>query len=720
MSRSPAEEATGRPRLLEIDLAALGRGESSAVRRREWSSSDALLDRVGGWSGPAAALALFLECDPSRAPFVLAVGDCVRLGLPTAARATVMARSPLTGRLAEGQVGSDLGRRLVSLADVIVLDGEAQGTACVLHLGLGPDGQPSVELVDCDELVGLDPHEVPGRLQRRFGAGTSLRVGPAGSSGVPFANLAAGAEPASFVGRGGLGAALGARGLRAVYVSAEPVEGSGAPDLVDALLDSPRLMARADGGTFELAHALSARGDLRGHGEREVLDPGAGARLADEVRGSASGRQGCRGCPTPCGWVFERQDGGRSGARFGAVHALGQNLGLDSLDDALALLEVCNHLGLDAKEAGAVLALHGRACELGRLPETAAWGDREALEDLLVDLVRGRGAGLRLRQGAAALAADLDLAGEAFVVGGEAARPAADMAALLGECVAARGAEPVRTLPFLVGEGSGRARIEALLGSPPVPVGAEDPASPAGKGRLVWWHENLVAAVDASGFCAFSAAALLADGTSDLDQFAAWVAPTRLPVGEGEGPGRAFLATGATLIGLHRELARRWECTIPEPPAWAEELLGQAGMLDSYRAHSGLDPEGRLTEAARDRLGTLELLSLSDGNESAPEPDPSAGPAVVAGSVKPGSAVLRAIGPLGEALGPEATLRLPLPTALLVLLESAANRWPAAAPLLLRDGAPLPAVYRAGRRLGPADLVDADDELDLVLAVSGG
>jgi hypothetical protein len=256
-----------RPRILEVEL-----GGAQGGRRRAWRAEEPRLDRLGRGSGAALGVALWLEHAPSyerRAgsfetsptqvfPFVIAVGDCVRRGLPTAARASLIARAPLTGRLAQGQVGGDLGRRLASLTDALVLRGRAPGERSLLVLEA--DGGVRVERSPLP--AEASPVDVGRLLIERFGPCASLRVGPAARRGLPFANLASGREHQSFVGRGGLGAAFAAHGLDALVVLAEPV--ADAPptstSLLRALASSPRLVARGAGGTLELFDAFAARG----------------------------------------------------------------------------------------------------------------------------------------------------------------------------------------------------------------------------------------------------------------------------------------------------------------------------------------------------------------------------------------------------------------------------------------------------------------------------
>lgn len=679
-----------RPRLLEVDLD----GASVRCQVRSWTSRDPALERIGAWSGPALGLALLREAQVagSELPFVVAAGECVRRGLPTAARATVMARAPLTGRVAEGQVGSDLGRRLARVADVLAIRGQTAEPGAVLVI----DGNGVARVVSLPAIVGLDPGGAHASCVAEFGPCTTLRTGPGGEAGVRFAVLAAGDSPPSFVGRGGLGAALGATGLKAIVITAEPVESEDAPDLVQSLLASPRLVARGEGGTMELAHAFGVRGDLRARGHRSAIDADDARRLGDEAEDAKRERHGCKGCPTPCGWVFETQ-GARQGAKFSAVYALGANLGSEDLDSSLRLLAVCDRLGLDAKEAGAGLAL---LAEEQEQKGAAVWGDTAVFERWLEECVAGTGEGARLAQGAQALARSSGHEDQAYLAAGEAARPETNLAAVLGMVVGGRGAEPMRTFPFLVGDGAVRARIERLVAPLPLPVGAEDPRDPRGKGRLVWWHENLVTAVDAAGFCAFSAAGILADGACDLDELARWIAPLALMREPGDASaGERLLAMGEDLTQLHRVIDADLGVTPPAPPAWARESLAQAGMQDEYERYRG---------GGGERRGHLGAASVA----AAAAPVPRA--------VGPGTVTFQGFGALGRALGGAVELELALPVNLLDVLRQLAQEHPDAARWLVVGSQPVAAVYRAGVRLQADAQVADGDRLDLVLAVAGG
>jgi len=675
---------------------------------------DPVLARLASWGGSALGLAVLLDRaragSTADAPLVLAAGEAVRAGLPTAARAALLARAPLTGRFAEGHVGGELGARLAAVADALVLEGRTELPGAVLVIGA--DGAPY--LIGRPELSGLAPAATAAALERELGPCAVLTIGPAGERGLSFASLASGHAPPSFVGRGGMGAVLGGLGLKALCLCARPAALEPDARLVERLRRSPRLAARAAGGTLELFPAFAARGELA---------PELGQALAAEAheRAHAGGdhaRHGCRGCPTPCGWVFLRSDGVRQGARFGASHALGVALGLETLDDALFLLGQCDELGVDAKEVGAILALTCRAQELGRLSGEPVRGRRAALARRVHELVHDeRTPG---RAGAAALAAELGLAHEFPSVRGQAVRAEADLAALLGQCVSSGGADPMRSFPFLV-QTAGVDELARLLAPLPLPTGALDATAPAGKGRLVFWHENLVAAVDMSGFCAFSAAGLLADGLVELDELAGWILPDALRAPEDDAwrarrPGERLLAAGANLVLGRRELDRRWGAGSGDDdrPDFAREALERPGMLDEYRALRGRGPDGGPSAEARARWGTPGVLELGLGTLAADGRRAEA--ALPRERRAPGRVLLRLAGPPAE----RRELELVLPLALDECLRAACAADPALTARLYAGGRLVPAVWRAGRRLAGADPVSAGDELDLVVAIGGG
>ncbi len=611
--------------------------------------------------GAALAQGLMLALDPDKDPFILSVGSAVARGLPTAARTTVSARSPLTGGLAEGQVGSDFGRRLAGVCDALVLLGVFAEGDGVLVL----DGEGTGTVHRRPHWLGLSARERNAQMVQDFGQGAGLSAGPAAQAGVRHAHLAAGHDPPSFVGRGGLGRALAQHGLLGVFAQAQPVASKPSAELSRALLESPRLLERSLGGTLELFDEAGV----------------ASGQMVDAPTVSDSQRHGCRGCPTPCGIVL--RDGAGPGVgtmRFSALQPLLGSLAQDSAE-ALGVLEVCNRLGLDVREAAR------------DLEASSPFEDQAQATAALEQLVRDGEGPMR----SASIRSAVGLLGQ------------------VGPLASARGADPMRSFPFL-GEGnSDSARLAALAPDIDWGQGLLNPDESLGKGFLAAWHEDLVAALDALGFCTFSAAGLLADGVMSLDALALALVPE---FEAKERPGVALRELGGEIARAAHMLLAHWDA--PAVAVNGGDSTPLAALLEEYRSWRGLDGRGRPT--CEPVLPKQSQRAQKQGPDQSQPPIPrGAQPAQEISETESGWVEFNSRGLLAEHLGSTSRVQLDLPafpSAVLaaLALENQSAAW------LLRDraGIALPAIWRAGVPLGPGSLVFSGDQLDLVLVIPGG
>lgn len=549
------------------------------------SGASAWEERLLNFGGSAAGRVLASRC--SEASVVLAVGDAVRRGLPGAERTSFLWRDPEGGHPQQAQGGGGFARRFARHHDALALEGRLDRPS-VLLVEDGIDARPVPEA-----FAGWSVGERALWLRAELG-GDGWTLGPAAQRGLPFATLATLHEPRGSVGRGGLGAALARANVVAIVSRSEPL----APAVDErfrlylaALRASPHLAARAAGGTFEAASVEHAQGGLDESSTRGLL------ALVDKARAE---RHGCAGCPTPCGLVFERPHA-RQGGRYGAVQTLMARLGLADASDALSLLHACDAAGVDAKETALRLeTLLGEAP--GAAADRLAWAGR-LLAGWCDDPARIPPP--RPADG-------LKLAGTS-------------LATLLALQVSSRGSDPMRVQPFLAdlaATGATAGRVARLIAPLALPEGAEDPLDSRGKGRLVWWSENVALALDASGACAFSGAGLLADGVLDLDGLARLVAPQAMPEMHGPGAGRHFLAMGAALASLARSGA-------PRRAAADDSPLLAPGMLPEYERLRGdslawIDP-GWALDVAFSRQLAFDASEGLLGPAARPAPAP-AGP----------------------------------------------------------------------------------------------
>lgn len=197
-------------RVLRVDLTAL------AVRVEPlppWSAREFV-----GPRGIAAAC-LLPALNPSADPLgpdnklAFAAGRCADLRLPGCSRLVVAGLSPATGLYGEAAAGGPWAAAL-----------RRAGFAAILVEGRAPRpiylevGRGTAELCDAARLWGLTTTEAEAALKAEPAAATDqvVVIGPAGENGLPFACILHGGQ--NVAGRAGLGAAMGAKGLKAVVV----------------------------------------------------------------------------------------------------------------------------------------------------------------------------------------------------------------------------------------------------------------------------------------------------------------------------------------------------------------------------------------------------------------------------------------------------------------------------------------------------------------------
>src|SRR4051794_699261 len=301
--------------------------------------------------------------------------------LTTSAKFAVVAKSPLTGLLTDALASSQfaIAGKLTG-NDAIVVRGRARELSVLL---VAADG---VRLEPAPDLAGLSAAEAEAAAKRRFGRGwRTAAIGPAGERGVRYATIP---HDGRHAGRGGLGAVLGAKNLKAVLVRA------GAKVAVhdqDGVLAAARdLRARSFGpatakyrelGTLANLLAFNAVSTLPTRNFTAATFDGAPRLAAEELhelRGVA--RNSCASCSIGCEHIYSRKGGGSQRMEYENVFALGPLCGVSDPDDVFAASARCDELGLDTISAGGTIAWAMECVERGLID--APWlrfGDGAAL-----------------------------------------------------------------------------------------------------------------------------------------------------------------------------------------------------------------------------------------------------------------------------------------------------------------------------------------------------
>jgi aldehyde:ferredoxin oxidoreductase len=326
------------------------------------------------------------------APLAFCFSPLVGTPLTTSAKFAVVAKSPLTFRLNDALSSSHFalaGKR--TGADALVIVGAcAAPSALVVEDG-------TVRLEPASDLWGLPTDEATDALARRFGPEHhGAVIGPAGENRVRYATVSHGNRHA---GRGGLGAVMGSKCLKAVLVAgSQRVEVADAAGVVEAARDLSRrsfgpatakyreLGTVANLLTFNRLHALPTRNFQQGHfAEAEALS----GEALNEARRVA--RNSCAACTIGCEHVYAAP-GGEVRLEYESLFALGPLCGVGDRDVVLRAARLCDGLGLDTISAGATVAFAMECSERGLLDAGGLrFGDGETLLALLPRIARRDG-----------------------------------------------------------------------------------------------------------------------------------------------------------------------------------------------------------------------------------------------------------------------------------------------------------------------------------------
>lgn len=336
------------------------------------------------------------KCDALGPDNKLVIAAGVLTGTPAAnsGRISVGAKSPLTGGIKESNSGGSFAQKIARLGLIgIVL--EDQGDA-PMQIFINKDG---VEIKDAGDLMGKGTYAAMDDIRAEYGekAGAML-IGPAGeterlSASIQFADPEG--RPARAAGRGGMGAVMGSKKVKAIVVDdagCKPIKPAD-PERFKAA--NKRWVEILKGhpvtnevlptyGTAALVNVINEAGALPTKnfrfGRFEQANDISGETLTAtiEKRGGKT-KEGCHaGCIIQCSncYVDEKGEYVTSGFEYETIWALGANTMIKELDDVALLDRACDDMGLDTIEMGCAVAV---AMDAGLLE----WGDGKAAIDLL-------------------------------------------------------------------------------------------------------------------------------------------------------------------------------------------------------------------------------------------------------------------------------------------------------------------------------------------------
>jgi aldehyde:ferredoxin oxidoreductase len=418
------------------------------------------------------------------APLAFCFSPLVGTPLTTSAKFAVVAKSPLTGMLNDALASSHfaIAGKLTG-HDAIVVRGARAEPSVLLVDGDGPRLEPA------GDLWGLSAADAEERLRERLGkAWRVASIGPAGERLVKYATLS---HDGRHAGRGGLGAVLGSKLIKAVAV--RPVTKVASADPSAVLAAARDLRARSFGpatakyrelGTLANLLAFNAIATLPTRNFREATfdeAPKLSAEDLAEARGVA--RDSCASCSIGCEHIYKRSGGGKARVEYENVFALGPLCGVSDPDAVLEASARCDELGLDTISAGGTIAWAMECAERGLID--APWlrfGDAGALLRAIEEIGAREGLGELLAEGSRAAAEVVGQGSKAFaphVKGLELPgyEPRTLQAMALGLAVNARGADHNRSGAYEADLSGRHDRLAGGAAHVAAAIGTEDRAA---------------------------------------------------------------------------------------------------------------------------------------------------------------------------------------------------------------------------------------------------
>jgi aldehyde:ferredoxin oxidoreductase len=518
------------------------------------------------------------------APLIFAFAPLVDTPLTTSAKFAVVAKSPLTGFVNDALASSRFaisGKRMG--VDAIVLVGRCRAPSILVG-----------ETLRETDLWGRSAAEAERALAHE---GEVAAIGVAGERLVRFATLS---HDGRHAGRGGLGAVLGAKNLKALVVNGTRRTSVAEPAAVRAW--ARELARRSLGPATEKYRQLGTAANLAAF-ERVGALPSrnfSGAPAGDVTpltpeamrAGRLHERASCASCTIGCEHRY-----GPAGQRveYESLFALGPLCGVNDPDVVLAAAGRCDELGLDTISAGGTVSFAMECRERGLLAEGPRFGDGPGLLALLSDIAARRGLGAELADGSLRAARRLGPEALSFapqVKGLELPgyEPRALQTLALGLAVGTRGADHNRSGAYELDFSD---RVDRLHGD-------------ARSARLAVGPENRAALLDSLVLCKF-----LRGAFEDLEEDAAQLlrAVTGLAFDAEE-----LRAVARRVVDARKAFNVRegWKCsddTLPDrfleealpagPVAGARLDRARLGeMVRSYYRARGWSDEGQLSASA--------------------------------------------------------------------------------------------------------------------------
>jgi aldehyde:ferredoxin oxidoreductase len=351
---------------------------------------------------------------------IIFTGPLAGTNAPGTSRISFMSKSPVSNTINISSMGGVFPNAFKRTGfDGLVIGGKSQDKVWIL---ITPEG---VEFHPADDLWGLKTSETEAIIKEKVGGKCRVAcIGPAGENLVRLSAVVSDTRTAS---RGGTGAVMGSKNIKAVAVSGDKeVSIYDKQALEEAIKEvrarqseDPGLMSIQMNGTAGLISVVNAMGGLPTKnyqaGTFEFAEDISGAAITEKNRVKA---KACASCPVACSLIAEAKSGKHAGKvtegpEYESAVMLGSNLMVKDLDTIIVANLLCDEYGLDSISAGNVIGFAMECYEKKLLTEEDTggmalnWGDGDVVLSLIEKIAKREGIGGRLAEGVARMSKEI-------------------------------------------------------------------------------------------------------------------------------------------------------------------------------------------------------------------------------------------------------------------------------------------------------------------------
>jgi aldehyde:ferredoxin oxidoreductase len=335
---------------------------------------------------------------------VFETGVYMGTGAPCSGRFSAVTKSPLTGIMTHSSCGGPFGMALKTSGwDGLIITGKASNLMIIIIDSKG------ASFGDAKSLMGKDTVETQEMLDSR-GSGM-LVIGPAGENLIPLANVC---SDHRYLGRGGMGAVMGSKNIKAIVAKGKECKITAKnKDVFDKLRKKANKYINSnlftsgpyrDYGTSSAVDFYNAYGmmpvknfTLGSHPEATSL---SGQNMAKIFN---SKFKGCMPCSILCGHAGTVDGRERIVPEYETVGLMGSNLMIFDPVVISEWNEICGRLGIDTISAGGTLGWAMEATEKGIFKSNLKFGKTEGIAEALNDMAHLKGIGKDLSMGSRSL-----------------------------------------------------------------------------------------------------------------------------------------------------------------------------------------------------------------------------------------------------------------------------------------------------------------------------